>query len=73
MLHEISGGSVRLDESENMVALLAQSQRGGGYGGDPGADQETILPALQLCERLLELSQGGIRTSANNKIPRGLL
>ena len=58
---EIAGGSVRLDESENMVALLAQSQRGGGYGGDAGADQETILPALQLRERLLELSQGRIR------------
>jgi hypothetical protein len=55
MLHDVASRTVRLDEGENVIALLAQGQQGRGDGRNAGPSQQTVIPALQLREQELQL------------------
>ena len=61
MLHDVARGTVRLDEGENVIALLAQGQQARGDGRDAGSRQQTVIPALQLREQKLQLLQRRVR------------
>ena len=47
VLHDVACGPVRFDEKKHVIARLAQRQQARGYGCNPRARQQAVVPALQ--------------------------